>query len=78
MKSKIKKDKKMRNTERQKDILVTLVTLVTLFWSANQFYRAECIIVSRFFNEILPCLFPESVSQSHASYLSRAPRAAPV
>ena len=54
----------MRNTERQKDILVTLVTLVTLFRSANQFYRAECIIVSRFFYEILPCLFPESVNRS--------------
>ena len=44
----------MRNTERQKDILVTLVTLVVvtlvpLFRSANQFYRAECIIVSGFF-----------------------------
>ena len=53
MKLKIKKkDKKMRNTERQKDILVTLVTLVTLFWSASQFYRAECIIVSRFLDAL--------------------------
>ena len=29
--------------------LATLVTLVTLFRSANQFYRAKCIIVSGFF-----------------------------
>ena len=26
-------------------ILFTAVTLVTLFWSYSQFYRAECIIV---------------------------------
>ena len=31
-------------------ILFTLVSLVTLFRSYNQFYRAECITVSGFFN----------------------------
>ena len=31
-------------------ILVTLVTLVNLFWSYNQFYRAECITVPGFFH----------------------------
>ena len=30
-------------------ILFTLVTLVSLFRSYNQFYRAECITVSGFF-----------------------------
>ena len=30
-------------------ILFTPVTLVTLFWSYDQFYRAECITVSGFF-----------------------------
>ena len=29
-------------------ILFTPVTLVTLFWSYNQFYRVECITVSEF------------------------------
>ena len=35
-------------------ILFTPVTLVTLFRSYNQFFRAECITVSRFFVSLAP------------------------
>ena len=55
----------MRNTERQKDILVTLVTLVTLFRSANQFYRAECITILGFFS----CLLQTNQDQVFPSHM---------
>ena len=37
-------------------ILFTPVNLLTLFWSYNQFYRAECITVSGFFLYIIRML----------------------
>ena len=38
-------------------ILFTPVTLVTLFQSYDQFYRAECITVSGFFPQSVATLF---------------------
>ena len=38
-------------------ILFTMVTLVTLFWSYNQFYRPECVPVSGFLHEEICCFW---------------------
>ena len=46
--------------------LVTLITLVSLFRSANQLYRADCITVSGFFDYSIETVLIVSVCHALA------------